>query len=89
VPSLRLSLDKPRGPYGNPSNLILVVRREGDHLSVQVNDESKEEIFPETEKDFFSKTADDVFTFEPDDHGHVARMVLHTGGEKIPLKRID
>jgi CubicO group peptidase (beta-lactamase class C family) len=77
------------GRYGNPPNLILVVRREGDHLSVQENDEPKEDVFPESEKDFFSKTADDVFTFETDDGGRVVRMVLHTGGEKIPLNRIE
>jgi CubicO group peptidase (beta-lactamase class C family) len=77
------------GRYGNPPNLILVVRQEGDHLSVQENDEPKEQIFPESERDFFSKTSDDVFAFEEDATGHVTRMVLHTGGENIPLNRID
>jgi hypothetical protein len=77
------------GRYGNPPNLILVVRQEGDHLSVQENEEPKEEIFPESEKDFFSKTADDIFTFETDDSGRVIRMMLHTGGDNIPLNRIE
>jgi len=77
------------GRYGNPPNLILVVRQEGDHLSVQENDEPKEELFPESEKDFFSKTADDVFTFDTDNEGRVRRMVLRTGGQEIPLNRID
>jgi CubicO group peptidase (beta-lactamase class C family) len=77
------------GRYGNPPNLILVVRREGDHLSVQENEEPKEELFPETEKDFFANVADDVFTFETDQLGRVTGLVLHTGGENIPLKRID
>jgi CubicO group peptidase (beta-lactamase class C family) len=77
------------GRYGNPPNLILVVRQEGDHLSVQENEEPKEEIFPESEKDFFSKTADDIFTFETDDSGRVIRMTLHTGGDNIPLNRIE
>ncbi len=77
------------GRYGTPPKLILVVRQEGDHLSVQENDEPKEELFPETEMDFFSKTADDVFTFEMDKEGRVTGMVLHTGGENIPLNRID
>jgi hypothetical protein len=66
-----------------------VVRREGDHLSVQENCELKEELFPETEKDFFAKVADDVFSFETDAQGRVTGMLLHTGGENIPLKRID
>jgi hypothetical protein len=58
-------------------------------LSVQENDEPKQELFPESEKDFFSKLADDVYTFEMDSQGRVVRMVLHTGGENIPLNRIE
>lgn len=77
------------GRYGNPPNLILVVRQEGDHLSIQENDEPKEEVFPESEKDFFAKVADDVFTFEIDNQRRVTRMVLHTRGQDIPLNRLD
>jgi len=82
-------LERYVGRYGEPPNLILTVRREGDHLSVQENDEPKEEVFPESERDFFSKVSDDVLTFETDPQGHVIRMVLHTGGRDIPIKRID
>jgi CubicO group peptidase (beta-lactamase class C family) len=82
-------LQKYLGRYGNPPGLILVIRQEGDHLSVQENDEPKQDLFPESERDFFSKVADDVYTFEPDNQGHVVRMVLHTGGENIPINRID
>ena len=82
-------LDRYLGRYGDPPNLILVVRREGDHLSLQENDEPKEELFPESERDFFSKMADDVFTFEVDSRGRATLMTLHTGGKDIPLKRID
>jgi CubicO group peptidase (beta-lactamase class C family) len=82
-------LEKYLGRYGNPPELILVVRREGDHLSVQENEEPKEELFPESEEDFFAKTADDVFTFQTDPQGRVTGMVLHTGGKDIPIKRID
>jgi len=77
------------GRYGEPPNLILTVRREGDHLSVQENDEPKQDVFPESEKDFFSKVADDVLTFETDSQGRATRMILHTGGRDIPIKRID
>jgi CubicO group peptidase (beta-lactamase class C family) len=82
-------LDRYVGRYGNPPNLILTIRREGDHLSVQENDEPKQELFPESERQVFSKTADDVYTFEVDSQGHTTMMTLHTGGEDIPLKRID
>jgi CubicO group peptidase (beta-lactamase class C family) len=82
-------LDRYVGRYGDPPNLILTVRREGDHLSVQENDEPKQELFPESEVDFFSKVADDVFTFEVDSQGHTTKMTLHTGGKDIAVKRID
>ena len=82
-------LDRYVGRYGNPPNLILTIRREGDHLSVQENDEPKQELFPESERQVFSKAADDVYTFEVDSQGHATMMTLHTGGENIPLRRID
>jgi hypothetical protein len=82
-------LERYVGRYGEPPNLILTVRREGDHLSVEENDEPKQDLFPESERDFFSKVAGDVFTFEVDSHGHVTKMILHTGGRDIPIHRID
>ncbi len=82
-------LEKYVGRYGEPPNLILLIRREGDHLSVQENQEPKQEVFPKSATDFFSKVADDVLTFEMDGQGRVTRMVLHTGGRDIPIKRID
>jgi CubicO group peptidase (beta-lactamase class C family) len=82
-------LDRYVGRYGTPPDLILVIRREGDHLSIQENDEPKQELFVETDRDFFSKVADDVFTFETDGQGRVTSMTLHTDGKDIPLKRID
>jgi CubicO group peptidase (beta-lactamase class C family) len=82
-------LDRYVGRYGEVPDLILTIRREGDHLTVQENDEPKQQLFPESERDFFSKVADDVFTFEVDSQGQVTGMNLHTGGRDIPIKRID
>jgi CubicO group peptidase (beta-lactamase class C family) len=42
-------LDRYVDRYGEPPNLILTIRREGDHLSVQENQEPKQELFPERE----------------------------------------
>ena len=72
-----------------PPNLIETVRREGDHLSLQENDEPKVEIFPESPSEFFSKTSDDELTFETDSQGRVTTMVLHVDGRNIPVRRID
>ncbi len=82
-------LDRYVGRYGDPPNLILTIRRKRDHLSIQENDEPKQELFPESEKDFFSKVADDVFSFEVDNQGRAITMTLHTGGKDLALKRID
>ncbi len=82
-------LEKYVGRYGEPPNLILTVRREGDHLSVQENDEPKQDVFPESDRDFFSKVSDDVLTFETDSQGRATTMIVHTGGRDIPIKRID
>jgi len=82
-------LDRYAGRYGEPPNLIETIRREGDHLSIQENDEPKEEIFPESQNEFFSKTSDDELSFESDSSGRTVRMVIHTGGRDIPIKRID
>jgi CubicO group peptidase (beta-lactamase class C family) len=81
-------LDLYVGRYGEP-NLVLTVRREGDHLSVQENDEPKQEIYPESQTDFFSKVSDDVITFQLDSQRRAVGMVLHADGRDIPIKRLD
>ena len=81
-------LDMWAGRYGE-SNIVLIVRREGDHLSVQENDEPKQELFPESVSSFFSKVADDVFTFQFDAETHTTKMILHTGGRDILIHRLD
>jgi CubicO group peptidase (beta-lactamase class C family) len=82
-------LDRYVGRYGEPPNLILTIRREGDHLSIQENDEPKQELFAESESKFFSKLNDDELTFQVDTQGRATAMVLHVDGKDIPIKRID
>jgi CubicO group peptidase (beta-lactamase class C family) len=81
-------LDRYVGRYGTPPDLILVIRREGDHLSVQENDEPKQELFGESNRDFFTKVNDDAYTFEVDAQGQITSMTLHADGRDIPVKRI-
>jgi len=82
-------LDRYVGRYGEPPNLILTIKREGDHLSIQENDEPKQELFAESESKFFSKLNDDELTFQVDPQGRATAMVLHVDGKDIPIKRID
>ncbi|HXN19019.1 MAG TPA: serine hydrolase [Candidatus Binatus sp.] len=83
------TLEKYVGRYGTPPKLILVVRHEGNHLTLQENDEPVQELDPESATQFFSTVADDVYTFEMDPSGRVTRIVLRSGDETIPINRID
>jgi hypothetical protein len=82
-------LDRYVGRYGLPPNIVLTVRREGDHLSVQENDEPKQDLMPESETDFFSTVSSDTYTFEINSEGKVITMILHADGKDIPIKRIE
>jgi CubicO group peptidase (beta-lactamase class C family) len=82
-------LDKYVGRYGQPPNLILTVRREGDHLSVQEGDKPRQDLFPESETNFFSKTEDAALSFELNAQGRVTGMVVHAHGRDIPVKRTE
>lgn len=74
-------LDKYAGTYVFSPTVVLTVRRAGDHLTVQENDETPQDLLPESDNQFFSTTADDVYRFEAD------RVVLITGGREIPIAR--
>ncbi len=68
-------------------NIVLTVRWEGNHLTVQENDEPKQELLPESPTQFYT-IAEDVYTFETDAQGRVTRMVLHADGKDIPAKPV-
>jgi CubicO group peptidase (beta-lactamase class C family) len=80
-------LDRYVARYSIPPDIVLTIGREGDHLSVQENDEPKQDLLPESETDFFSATADDEYTFKVDGQGRVSAIVLHTDGKDIEIKR--
>src|SRR5262245_36665130 len=82
-------LDRYVGRYGEPPNLILKIRREGNHLLIQENDEPEQQLGATSETRFFSRNSSDELTFESDDRGRVIRMVLHVDGRDIPIRRID
>jgi hypothetical protein len=82
-------LEKYAGRYGRPPDPLLIVRREDDHLSIQENDEPKQELFPETQHRFFSKSSDDIFSFQLDSTGRVASLTLHAPNRDILVKRLN
>jgi CubicO group peptidase (beta-lactamase class C family) len=81
-------LDLYVGRYGEPK-LVLEVRREGDHLSVQENDEPKQELFAESQSEFFSGQSEDTITFQFDSQTHAVRMILHADGKDFVLQRLE
>ncbi len=82
-------LDRLAGRYSIPPDLVITVTRKGNHLLLQENDGAPGDAYPEAELRFFSKTSDDVITFDLDSQGKVLRMVIHTGGRSIPVKRVE
>jgi CubicO group peptidase (beta-lactamase class C family) len=82
-------LDRYVGRYALPPSIILNVRRAGDHLSVQENDEPKQDLMPDSETEFFSTSSDDTITFQSDAAGAVKVMILHADGKDIPVKRVE
>jgi len=81
-------LDRYAGRYGQLPDLILTIRRAGDHLTIQENDEPPQDLLPESEANFYSTSSDDTLTFESKD-GHVTRLVLHLGDRDLPINRLD
>lgn len=67
---------------------VLKVRRSGDHLSVQENDETPQELMAESPKDFYSTSSDDTCTFEVDTNGKAALMILHLPGRDLRIQRV-
>lgn len=82
------ALERLAGRY-EVKGLAEVVKVSGGHLMLQESDEPPEEIFPESELSFFAKTNDDVITFDLDSRGKPTRFVVHTGGQNIPVARVQ
>lgn len=68
----------------NFPNIVLTIRREKDHLSVQENDEPKQELLPESATDFYSANSDDEYTFAADG----SKLVLHADGKDLSFPRM-
>jgi CubicO group peptidase (beta-lactamase class C family) len=83
-------LDSYLGRYGVASmpGEVLTVRRAGEHLSIQENDEASRELLADSPTTFYSTTSDDTYTFETGSDGKVTRIVLHTDGKDFALTPI-
>jgi hypothetical protein len=82
-------LDRYIGRYGTLPDLVLTIRRERGHLSLEENEQAKQELLPESQSDFYSTSSDDTCTFQVDSQGRTTGMILHVHGRDIPIKRMD
>jgi CubicO group peptidase (beta-lactamase class C family) len=82
-------LDRYAGRYGATPDLVVTMRREGDHLTMQEDDEEKQELDPMSSTDFFSTSSDDTWTFQSDVQGHATGVVLHLGKRDVAMKRAE
>jgi CubicO group peptidase (beta-lactamase class C family) len=75
------------GRYLVAPDIVLTVRWEGTHLTVQENDEPKQELVPEGTARFFT-VAEDVYTFETDAQGRATGLTLHAGDQVASARRV-
>jgi CubicO group peptidase (beta-lactamase class C family) len=77
------------GRYRLKPDLIWTVARAGDRLFAYAELHEKIEIFPEGERNFFCRTMDVQITFEGEDRGRAASLMLQHDGQKMQGPRIS
>jgi CubicO group peptidase (beta-lactamase class C family) len=82
------ALDRFVGEYALRPDFHLVVRRQGDKLTVQPTGQPELALFADSERTFFSKAADAQITFEGEPGRPAASLTLHQGGRDRLAKRI-
>jgi len=83
------TLETYAGEYVLPGDVkvVLTIKRDGDHLTIQENDEPEQTLLPESETQFFSTSSDDVVRFEADPQGRVTHLILRVDGKDIRIPR--
>jgi bla regulator protein BlaR1 len=67
----------------------MTVRREGDHLAIQITGQGWVEEFPMSQTEFFAKVVKATQTFVVDERGHATALVHHQNGRDTTWRRID
>ena len=77
------------GRFELAPNFVITITREGTRLFLQATNQPRFELFAESERKFFLKEVDAQVTFEVDEKGRAARLILHQAGANQPAKRIE
>jgi len=80
--------DSYAGRYELERGVVLTVRREGEHLMVQVKGQAAAEIFPASETEYFSRRTDVQIKFVKNEQGQVTSLIIVQNGRNIPAKKI-
>ena len=89
VPVAAEILDRYVGTYKFTGTAVMKVRREGDHLALQLTGQGWVEEYPMSNTEFFAKVVKATQTFVVDDQGHVTALIHHQNGRDITMPRID
>jgi serine-type D-Ala-D-Ala carboxypeptidase/endopeptidase len=82
-------LDRYVGRYQFAPAAVLTITKTGTRMFVQLTGQPAVEMFPESATKFFLKVVDAQLTFETDDTGKPAAVVLHQNGLDQRAKRIE
>jgi hypothetical protein len=80
--------DSYAGRYEIEPGVVLTVRREGEHLMVQVKGQAAAEIFPASETEYFSRRIDVQIKFVKNEQGQVTSLIIVQNGRNIAAKRL-
>ncbi len=83
-------LDTYVGKYRLTPEAVLMIARDGDHLTMQRPGQAKSELSAESPTQFFVKGADEgQLKFESDAHGKISGMVYHIGGFDLEAPKVQ
>lgn len=81
------ALERHVGKYSLAGVGVLTITREGKQVYAQLTGQPRAQIFAEGENEFFYRAVDAQITFEPDENGGTAALVLHQGGQDLRAVR--
>lgn len=82
-------MDKYVGAYRTNEYVIMTVKRDGDHLVMQMTGQGPVPHFPQSDTEYFAKIIDATISFVLNAQGHTTALVLHQGGRDRTMPRID
>ena len=81
--------DRYVGRYQLAPAIVITVSRDGNRFLAQLTGQGVNQIYAEDERSFFYKVVDAQLTFEADDQGRTAAVVLHQNGANQRAPRIE